>query len=172
MTVLCGSRILRWLIVTAVLLLSACVLATGSCKEVKRTSIATPAATAEVLALRAQVNGLLKMRVAYGELYCKLHGIGPSGGFCVKDTSDVGGNSALDEPVCALFAKMFASKSVLDLGCGLGQYGRCLRAAGTGVRWTGLDGSEGIENATGESLLDLVAGSTPQTTAYVKAWYA
>lgn len=93
-----------------------------------------------VAALRAQNDALLKHRVAYGELFCKLHGIGPTGGFCVNGTKNVGGNAVWDPPVCTQLAKLFAGKSVLDLGCGLGHYGKCLSAANTGARWFGVDG--------------------------------
>lgn len=101
-------------------------------------------------ALRAQNEALIRHRIAYGELHCKLHGVGPTGGFCVNGTEDVGGNTQWDGPFCSKLAKLFAGKSVLDLGCGLGHYGKCLHAAGTGVKWFGVDGSEGIERATGE----------------------
>jgi len=126
------------------------------CVLVLKSSVAPPSpsqhqASQEIVAaLRQQIRGLMDMRVAYGELYCRLHGIGPTGGFCVHDTTDVGGNSAWDAPVCKELAQLFAGKRVLDLGCGLGHYGRCLTAAGTGIQWTGLDGSEGIQKATGE----------------------
>lgn len=44
-------------------------------------------------ALRKQVASLTKLRVAYGELFCEKHGIGPTGGYCVKSSDrQEGGN--------------------------------------------------------------------------------
>lgn len=107
-----------------------------------------------VAGMRVQLERLLKLRVAYGEMYCKQHGIGPTGGFCVKkdekgNVPDVGGNAQWDAPVCTRMAELFAGASVLDFGCGMGWYGRCLTAANKGIKWVGMDGSEGIENVTG-----------------------
>ncbi len=53
-----------------------------------------------------------------------------------------------DKPLCARMAQLFKGNSVLDLGCGLGHYGKCLTSANAGITWAGLDGSEGIEAAT------------------------
>ena len=104
--------------------------------------------------LRDQVEQLTRLRVDYGKLHCKLHGIGPTGGFCVNKThADVGGNMHWDKPVCSEMSKMMAHSSVLDLGCGLGHYGRCLQANEKSISWLGYDGSEGIEDATGKQHL-------------------
>jgi predicted TPR repeat methyltransferase len=105
--------------------------------------------SAVVNALRAQVASLMKMRVAYGEMYCEKHGIGPTGGYCVKTAEEeVGYNHYWDSKACARMAELFAGSTVLDLGCGLGWYGKCLQEAGKSIEWTGFDGSEGIEKAT------------------------
>ncbi len=91
----------------------------------------------------------MKLRMAYGEMYCEKHGIGPTGGYCVKRAEvAVGGNHKWDKPACSRMAEIFAGSTVLDLGCGLGWYGKCLQEAGKNIRWTGYDGSEGIESAT------------------------
>lgn len=91
----------------------------------------------------------MKLRIAYGEMYCEKHGIGPTGGFCVKSAAQSeGGNHMWDKPLCTRMAEIFADSSVLDLGCGLGWYGKCLEGAGKNIKWMGLDGSEGIEKAT------------------------
>lgn len=102
--------------------------------------------------LRSQLATLMQMRVQYGEMYCEKHGIGPTGGFCVKTTeTDVGGNTLWDKFACTRMADILAGSRVLDLGCGLGRYGACLDQAGKDIAWTGYDGSEGIERATGEN---------------------
>jgi hypothetical protein len=141
-------------VVPALLILNALLLSSILCYQYSSSRSAGPTSSTGsrddvVTALRSQIEALLNMRVDYGELYCKLHGIGPTGGFCVNSTADVGGNTAWDSAVCARLSKLFAAKTVLDFGCGLGHYGRCLQSAGTGIHWTGYDGSEGIEKATG-----------------------
>jgi 2-polyprenyl-3-methyl-5-hydroxy-6-metoxy-1,4-benzoquinol methylase len=100
--------------------------------------------------MRSQLEALQKLRIDYGELYCQLRGIGPTGGFCVDNTAGVGGNERVDEPACATLAQVMSGKSVLDLGCGMGGYGKCLANSNRGIGWVGYDGSEGIEKATGK----------------------
>jgi hypothetical protein len=105
---------------------------------------------ANLAVLREQLASLLKLRVEYGQLSCQVNGIGPTGGFCLsKDAVHVGGNHQWDAPMCQKMADMFAGKTVLDLGAGLGHYGKCLGEADPSITWFGVDGSEGIENATG-----------------------
>ena len=100
--------------------------------------------------LRDQVSSLMQMRIAYGEMYCEKYGIGPTGGFCVKNSEEnVGGNRLCDKSVCNRMAELFVGASVLDLGCGVGLYGKCLGDASNEIRWRGFDGAEGIEKATG-----------------------
>jgi len=102
--------------------------------------------------LLEQVKSLMEIRIAYGEMYCREHEIGPTGGFCLETSTDPGvaDNSRLDVDLCDRLAKLFANKSVLDLGCGMGQYGKCLQEAQKNISWSGYDGSEGVTKATGE----------------------
>lgn len=58
-------------------------------------------------------------------------------------------NVCLASRLVAQLATLFAHSSVLDLGCGVGQYGRHFhRHPEMGIRWLGVDGSEHIEEAT------------------------
>lgn len=45
-------------------------------------------------------------------------------------------------------ARLFQNATVLDVGCGVGNYGHYFRAHSPAVSWTGIDGSEGIEEAS------------------------
>ncbi|KAF8070957.1 hypothetical protein HT031_001038 [Scenedesmus sp. PABB004] len=67
-----------------------------------------------------------------------------AGGFCVNATHpNAGGNNQWDAPLCeALATQLLRGAAVLDLGAGLGHYGKCLAGAKAGIKWTGLDGSE------------------------------
>jgi hypothetical protein len=104
-------------------------------------------------ALQEQVAAMRTFRIAYGELYCKIHNIGPTGGFCLYNISaSVGGQDFLDENLCTKLAALFAAKSVCDFGAGKGQYGACISKHNTGVQWIGYDGAEGIEQSTGAVL--------------------
>jgi SAM-dependent methyltransferase len=105
-----------------------------------------------VSTLLEQVESLMEIRIAYGEMYCREHEIGPTGGFCLETSADPGvaSNSYLDIDLCDRLTKLFANKRVLDLGCGLGQYGKCLQKAEKNISWSGYDGSEGITKVTGK----------------------
>ena len=84
--------------------------------------------------------------------HCEKYDIGPTGGYCVHNTTieTTGNHNTLDEHVCEKLAKeLFAGKSVIDLGCGRGQYGGCFARYNTGIQYEGYDGSEGIEYSTG-----------------------
>lgn len=97
---------------------------------------------------------LRQLRVEYGEMYCRQHKIGPRGGFCLNISSSdaqVGGNHYLDRPLCDKLSHLFSGKNILDLGCGLGQYGKCLKEKDDNISWSGYDGAEGIEKATGQT---------------------
>ena len=106
----------------------------------------------------------LQWRAKAGALWCKHvnQKVGPTGGFCLSASApNFGGNQFWSRPLGKALAQLFQSKvsvlpqslatrkvSVLDLGCGLGHYGKYLKAHAPGVEWVGLDGSEGIEEAT------------------------
>lgn len=102
-------------------------------------------------ALQEQLNAMHGLRVAYGKMYCAEHGIGPTGGFCLygSNKTDIGGHSWMDQKLCTNLGQLFAGKSVMDFGCGRGQYGKCFEALDAGISWTGYDGSEGIFESTG-----------------------
>ena len=98
-----------------------------------------------LLAARNQLASLSKLRKEYGVLYCKQHGIGPTGGFCAVG-QNISTLHAFDEPLAAKLAELFAAKRVVDLGAGHDLYGKYWEA--TGVKYTGYDGAEGIEDVT------------------------
>lgn len=51
-----------------------------------------------------------------------------AGGFCLtREDRSVGANDYLDEGLAAQVVSLFRHSRVLDLGCGLGHYGRYLR---------------------------------------------
>ena len=97
-----------------------------------------------------------RLRKQAGILSCQLDGIGPTGGFCMRADVEHEGpglrtsaiNSCLPKKLAASLAAVWANKSVLDLGCGVGHWGRYLRTAQPSARWLGLDGSEQIEEVT------------------------
>eukprot|EP00198_Chlamydomonas_reinhardtii_P011870 XP_001701207.1 hypothetical protein CHLREDRAFT_153390 [Chlamydomonas reinhardtii] len=89
------------------------------------------------------------LRSAYGAAYCDLHGIGPSGGFCLQPpapaataaaaagataaaataaaaTAGLVTGTLLDRPLCDAIARLVAGAHVADFGAGRGQYGTCL----------------------------------------------
>ena len=104
--------------------------------------------------LHEQARQLWQMRKEYGKMYCEAKGIGPRGGFCIPKNASVGTNTLandhLDQPLCDEMAAVLKGKTVLDLGCGVGNYGRCLTKKDPSIRWAGYDGAEGIEDVTGE----------------------
>lgn len=81
------------------------------------------------------------------ELSCKYTGIGSTGGFCLdaKHTR-VGGNDCISGGFAKALARMIGPLMIVDLGCGLGQYGPTL--VSEGVKWIGYDGAENVENVT------------------------
>jgi SAM-dependent methyltransferase len=114
--------------------------------------------TEDLLTRLQRVDSLrLQWRAKAGTLWCKHvnQKVGPTGGFCLSATApNFGGNQFWSRPLAQALAQLFQSGratrevSVLDLGCGLGHYGKYFKAHAPGVAWVGLDGSEGIEEAT------------------------
>lgn len=86
-------------------------------------------------------------RTVAGQLHCDVFGVGPTGGFCAtKNTNDP--NLCTSVPLAEELGRLFVNRSVLDLGCGQGGYGRQFREKVPSVHWLGLDGAEGVEAAT------------------------
>lgn len=73
---------------------------------------------------QAQVRAL---RALLGALSCKVQGVGPTGGFClsVESPGESPGLNTVDEGYAELLGELFTGQSVLDVGTGLGNYGRC-----------------------------------------------
>ena len=59
-----------------------------------------------------------------------------------------GTNGCLPTGVASRLASLFAHRSVVDLGCGVGQYGRYFKENASNVHWVGVDGAEMVEEAT------------------------
>ena len=87
------------------------------------------------------------LRKELGSTSCRCDGLGPTGGFCL-DPNDpsIGGNDVLDESLVQQLRELYKGGNVLDLGCGLGQYGEALQ--NLGIDWTGYDGAENVEEVT------------------------
>eukprot|EP00906_Rhabdomonas_costata_P031664 RCo044696 len=90
-----------------------------------------------------------KWRKEAGRLSCAGKGMGPTGGFCLtKRRKHVGGNHLWGENFARFMAGLMRNQTVLDLGCGLGHYGKFFRRYFPDIRWLGLDGSEQVEEVT------------------------
>lgn len=90
-----------------------------------------------------------KWRRAAGMLSCARLGIGPTGGFCESArASRTLSNERIAKGLAHGLGELFSGLSVLELGCGLGQYGEYFARNHSSVRWLGLDGAEGVEEAT------------------------
>lgn len=95
------------------------------------------------------IGQLMALRSMIGKLFCKTQDLGPNGGFCLKkEAADVGGNSIIDINVAQILAETFGNATVLDLGCGLGQYGKWFAANAPAIKWQGFDGAENVEEVT------------------------
>ena len=118
-------------------------------------------AEAQVRLIRLDEDAL-RWRKDAGRLSCELDGRGPTGGFCMYGRSPP--NSGLDSELSEALATTLVNSTVLDLGCGMGLYGRYFREHAPTLRWTGVDGSEGIEEATNGlvTFADLAADGLPR----------
>jgi hypothetical protein len=74
-----------------------------------------------------------------------------TGGFCLdKDDPHVGGNQLYDKPMADfLGSNVFNGKKVVDLGAGLGHYGKIFKESKDyKVDWVGYDGAINVQEAT------------------------
>ena len=94
---------------------------------------------------------LLTVRRVVGAASCARKQRGPTGGYCLtKRRYRRGGNHCIAPGLAATLVKdVFGpNASVLDIGCGLGQYGSWFRAHAPSLQWTGFDGAENVEDVT------------------------
>lgn len=123
---------------------------------------AMAASNAERLAeaVAVETKEAARWRKVAGDVSCKSAKVGPTGGFCANTH---GTNECLNKGFADFIANdiLFASTnsstaSVIDLGCGQGQYGAYWRSgeakakfgAGKALRWQGIDGTEDIAEAS------------------------
>mmetsp|Transcript_26548 Transcript_26548/g.41650 ORF Transcript_26548/g.41650 Transcript_26548/m.41650 type:complete len:347 (+) Transcript_26548:105-1145(+) len=73
-----------------------------------------------------------------------------TGGFCLTMNNHIGGNWLVDTALGNhLRDNVFNGMSVVDLGAGLGHYGKIFREEGSPVKsWVGFDGAMNVERAT------------------------
>ena len=103
-------------------------------------------------ALEATDAAALAARRQAGQASCAKRRRGPTGGYCLrKGHASRGGNSCLSPVLAtALLREAFVGDGpvVLDLGAGIGQYGRFFQEHAPSLRYVGLDGAENVEEAT------------------------
>jgi hypothetical protein len=126
------------------------------------TSTAPPClrATHQCLLRRTQATKIRiqELRRAAGERLCRSTGEGAKGQFCLE--LDAGGtalssNHVTDGRLAERLTRLFQAQFIVDLGCGLGGYGRHFLAANESIRWLGYDGSANVESATGGHVKNL-----------------
>ena len=73
-----------------------------------------------------------------------------TGGFCLTKTTNVGGNWMVDTSLAEyLRDNVFNGMNVVDLGAGLGHYGKIFTKKGSPVKsWVGYDGAMNVLSAT------------------------
>ena len=73
-----------------------------------------------------------------------------TGGFCLTKTTRIGGNWMVDTDLGNyLRDNLFRGANVVDLGAGLGHYGKIFIEEGSPVKsWVGFDGALNVESAT------------------------
>ena len=73
-----------------------------------------------------------------------------TGGFCLTKTTRIGGNWWVDTPLGEhLRDGLFRGMDVVDLGAGLGHYGKIFTEKGSPVKsWVGFDGAMNVQSAT------------------------
>lgn len=100
-----------------------------------------------VARLVAAEESALRWRTEAGRIACR-YGAATGGGFCNHSATLAGDAGCMPTRLAARLGTLFANASVLDLGCGLGRYGRYFRAHSPDVRWVGVDGADGIEQTS------------------------
>ena len=80
---------------------------------------------------------------------CEGKKISSTGGFCLTKQTVIGGNNWVDIPLGEyLRDNLFRDKTVVDLGAGLGHYGKIFTAENSPVKsWVGFDGAMNVQNA-------------------------
>lgn len=73
-----------------------------------------------------------------------------TGGFCLTTKNHIGGNWMVDTDLGNyLRDNLFNGMNVVDLGAGLGHYGKIFKEEGSPVKsWVGFDGAMNVESAT------------------------
>lgn len=81
---------------------------------------------------------------------CEDSKISKTGGFCLTKNKYTGGNQMYDRPLADFLANsIFQEQTVVDLGAGLGHYGKIFREPGSKVKeWVGYDGAINVQEAT------------------------
>lgn len=81
---------------------------------------------------------------------CNGRKISSTGGFCLTKKSHIGGNWMVDTDLGNhLRDNLFNGMNVVDLGAGLGHYGKIFKEEGSPVKsWVGFDGAMNVESAT------------------------
>ena len=76
--------------------------------------------------------------------------ISTTGGFCLTQVNTIGGNHMFDRPLAMYLANhVFKDQSVVDLGAGLGHYGRIFNEPNAPVKsWRGFDGALNVQTVT------------------------
>jgi len=85
------------------------------------------------------------------EKECEEFRTSKTGGFCISEKrKNIGGNEIVDESLAEYLAKnVFVDKTVVDLGAGLGHYGKYFRKEGSKVAgWVGYDGALNVNRVT------------------------
>jgi len=76
--------------------------------------------------------------------------VSKTGGYCLPKDGVIGGNHIYDRRMAEYLANnIFAGKTVVDLGAGLGHYGRIFNEEGSKVsKWEGYDGALNVNEVT------------------------
>lgn len=91
--------------------------------------------------------------------------ISKTGGFCLTKSKFAGGNQMFDRPLADFLAHhVFKDQTVVDLGAGLGHYGKIFQEPNSPVKaWVGYDGAINVEEVT-EGLVRFMDLTQPHAT--------